>query len=196
MPERTEWREVLLALLGAWPGRLDEMTATAWLHEVQARGGRDPEAVLQALRAMGGEHPPSAPAVAQMVLRDGQAEPPSFDAVVAFVAQTIASRTRPGDDALSTYVALVAAECHEAAARWVADLGMAALREVPDPRYTLDQGQRIRLRDHERAYREHVEAWRQSPIRGAAVEHARQLDERAGFELPRLRAVPEIGPGV
>jgi hypothetical protein len=197
VPERSDprWREVLLALLGAWPGRLDEMTATAWLHEVQARGGRDPEAVLQALRAIGGDHPPSAPAVAQIVLRDGQADPPGFDAVVTFVAQTIATRTRSGDDALSGFVAFIAAECHEAAARWVADLGIAALREVPDPRYPLDQGQRIRLRDHEKAYREHCEAWRQSPMRHVAVEHARQIDERAGYELPRLHAVPEIGPG-
>lgn len=190
------WRDVLLALLGAWPSRLDEMTATAWLHEVQARGGRDPEAVLQALRATGGDHPPSAPAIAQTVLRDGQADPPSFEAVVTFIAQTIATRTRTSGDALSAYVAFVAEHCHEAAARWVADLGIQAIGyELPDPRYALDTAQRIRLRDFERGYREHCEAWRQSPMRGVAAEHARQIDEKAGHEMPRLRAVPEIGPG-
>jgi hypothetical protein len=190
------WRDVLLALLGAWPGRLDEMTATAWLHEVQARGGRDPEAVLQALRATGGDHPPSAPAIAQIVLRDGQPDPPSFEAVIAFIAQTIATRTRDSGDALSAYVEFVADGCHEAAARWVADLGIRAVGyEVPDPRYPLDTAQRIRLRDFERGYREHVEAWRLSPQRGVAVAHARLRDEVAGREVRRLRAVPEIGPG-
>jgi hypothetical protein len=189
------WREVLLELLGAWPGRLDEMTAAAFVHSVQARGARDPEAVLQALRLIGGPHPPSAPDVAAMALRDGQPDPPAFVAVVEFVAGTIATRTRSGDDVLSDYVAFVAEHCHEAAARWIADLGMAGLREVPDPRYSLDKGQLIRLRDHERAYREHAEAWRSSPMRGVAVEHARQIDERAGYEISRLRAVPEIGPG-
>lgn len=189
------WRDVLLALLGAWPSRLDEMTATAWLHEVQARGGRDPEAVLQALRATGGDHPPSAPAIAQMVLRAGQPDPPSFEAVIAFVGRTLAARTPYGSEALSEYVAFVADECHEAAARWISDIGLPALRSIPDARHPLDPGQRAQLRDHERGYREHCEAWRLSPHRGVAVAHAQHRDEVAGRDVPRLRAVPEIGPG-
>jgi hypothetical protein len=175
MPERpdTGWSDVVLALLGTWPGRLDEMTATAYIREVEARGARDPRAVLQAIRAMATEHPPSAGVLASMALRAGQPEPPSFEAVIAFVGRTLASRTPYGSDALSGYVAFVAS----------------------DGRHPLDFGQRAQLRDHERGYREHCEAWRSSPHRGVALAHAQHRDEVAGRDVPRLRVVPEIGPG-
>jgi hypothetical protein len=197
MPERpdTGWSDVVLALLGTWPGRLDEMTATAYIREVEARGARDPRAVLQAIRAMATEHPPSAGVLASMALRAGQPDPPSFEAVIAFVGRTLASRTPYGSDALSGYVAFVADECHEAAARWIADIGLPALRSIPDGRHPLDFGQRAQLRDHERGYREHCEAWRSSPHRGVALAHAQHRDEVAGRDVPRLRVVPEIGPG-
>jgi len=89
----------------------------------------------------------------------------------------------------------VAENLHEAPARWIADLGMPALRALPDARYTLTTDQKIRLRDHAKAYAEHAAAWQSSPQRGVALAHARQRDEVSGFEVPRLRAVPEIGPG-
>jgi hypothetical protein len=151
------WRDVLLALLGAWPGRLDEMTATAWLHEVQARGGRDPEAVLQALRATGGDHPPSAPAVAQIVLRDGQPDPPSFEAVIAFVgADDRVAHPYPAMRSRPMWRSSPASAMRRRRAGWPTRHSGAAL-EVPDGRAIRStSGQRIRLRDHERGYREHV----------------------------------------
>ena len=198
MPER-DWSAVVLALMGTWPGRLDEMLCTAYVSELQARGATDPGAVLRALRAYSGEHPPSASVLAPLVLREGQGDAPSFEEVVAFVARTISSRTKAGDDALSSYVAFVADELHEAPARWIADLGMPALREMPDPRYGLETGQRIRLRDHAHGYAEHVEAWRARPMRGLALIQAGSRDVAAGREIPealrRVRAAPEIGPG-
>lgn len=198
MTPEAAWRAVVLELLSAWPGRFDEVMAAAYIHSLQGRGAADPHAVLRELRAYSGEHPPAAPTLAALVLREGQGDAPSFLAVVTFVAQTIAARTKPGDDALSEYVAFVGENLHEAPARWVADLGMPALRAVPDPRYGLEKGQMIRLRDHEQAYREHVEGWEADPARGRGLRAAIEHDRRAGLPEARiyqLRAVPEIGPG-
>ena len=199
VPDDRAWRDAILELLGAWPGRFDEMTATAYVHSLQGRGATDPQAVLRALRTVRAEHPPSAGTLAALVLRDGQPDAPSFDAVLAYVARTIATHTRSGDDALAAFVSLVATELHEAPARWVAQIGMSALREVPDPRFSLDTGQRIRLRDHERGYAEQVSGWLDRPARGVAVEMAVSRDALAGREVPEalrvVREAPQIGPG-
>jgi hypothetical protein len=178
--DQQAWREVILELLGTWPGRLDEVSATAYVHSLIGRGATDPHVVLTVLRAHVSEHPPSASIVAAAALRHGQPDPPTFDELLAFVARTLATRTEYGSDDSAAYVEHVAEHLGEAAARWVAGVGVKGLREVPDPRYTLDKGQQIRLRDHERGYAETVAEWRRDP-RPRAVEEARRRDALETF---------------
>lgn len=175
------WSDVLLELLGAWPGRFDEMMATAYVHSLQARGADDPEVALRALRSVVSEHPPSAATLAALARRDGQADPPAFEEVVAYVARTLASFTRYGDEALAAYVALVAEDLHEAPARWIAGLGMKGLRAIPEP---VGPAERAQWRDHARGYAEACEAWRAEPETGVAVQMAVRRDALAGREVP------------
>lgn len=67
------WRAVILELLGAWPGRFDEMTATAYVASLQGRGATDPVMVLAMLRGFEGQHPPSASVIAAQAVRRSRA---------------------------------------------------------------------------------------------------------------------------
>lgn len=191
----SNWNPFVLDLMASWPDRLDADMAAAYVAALQGRGVTDPEAALRALRTVVSEHPPSAPTLAALVLRDGQDDPPTFEETIAFVARTFSRRVPYGSDALSEYVAFVAEELHEAPARWIASIGLAALRTVPDDRHPLDPGQKARLRDFSNGYREMAAAWRVDPKRGYAVALAGERDRLAGREVPVLRAVPELEAG-
>lgn len=189
------WRDVILALLGSWPGRLDQMTATAFVHELIARGVTDPQRVLRAIREMDSEHPPSASTLANAAAQVGQDEPPSFGEMILFVARTLSRRTAYGSTALGSYVRFVADRLHEAPARWIAEIGMTNLRSVPDERHALDATQRARLADFKRGYAGVVADWRVDPTPGHAVVEAQHRDELEAEPRPWLAPVREIGSG-
>jgi hypothetical protein len=171
----TTWNDFATDVMAAYPGRFDGEMVAHYVRALQNRGLTDPALALKVLREHVSEHPPAAPMLAAAALRHGQPDPPTFDELLAFVARTLATRTEYGSDDSATYVEHVAEHLGEAAARWVAGVGVKGLREVPDPRYTLDKGQQIRLRDHERGYADAVAEWRRDP-KPRAVEEAQRRD--------------------
>lgn len=190
----TDWTDVLTAWLGTWPAaKLDEDTLTHYVQELEGRGVTPSEA-LEAVRRSGEQFPPSAAALAADVHRKRQGSPPGFMSAHALLSQRITMLPYHDSDAgMEALVESLAADGHEAVARYAAGMSARELRELPDPAYVQDPGGVGMMGRAEREYREVVAGWRADPRPGLALEMAR---EGAGHRIGTSGGMAEVVDGL
>jgi hypothetical protein len=96
---------------------------------------------------------------------------------------------------LGQYVRFLTDRSHEAVARFAADVGLQALRTMPDDRNGIDPAGRGRLRDLGAEYQRCVDQWRAQPDEGLALAEVRPTSELRRGGVRRLSAVKALGEG-
>jgi hypothetical protein len=191
MSTRDPWTIVGSTLVGSWPAKTWSREAVAaYIGELRARG-LAPEAAVEALRAAGGDFPPSVGRVKSIADRQAQGPAPSFAQVQAEIAARVAmlpsaaSRISVGE-AWATFVERLS-EHHEVTARYAVSLGVQGVRTMPDPRASsLSQGDSVRITAHERDLKKLVSEWEEEPTPGVALTEARRV---AGLDAGETAAI-------
>lgn len=178
----TDWHDVAGRIIGSWPQTASwgEATISAYVAEL-ARRGLTPDVAMAALDRANGEFPPSAPSLCLSAERALQGDVPTFMAAQRLIARRISMLPyRNPEQGMPALVERLQHDGHEVIARFAAEMGAEALRQMPDEPTPASTGQSVALSRYERAYQQCVAGWREDARPGLAAARAHSELERGG----------------